>query len=66
MFHLKGQSPKYGGQFNNELDAAKKVNELCKNFGVSHQNPKISAIPNCESCQVTKSFVDANFVFGNS
>jgi hypothetical protein len=45
--YLKGQTDqKYCGGFDNELDAAKKVNELCQTFGIPLQNPEISAIPN--------------------
>merc|ERR1712034_205128 len=43
---LKGREPKYGGSFTNELDAAKKVNQLCEIWGIPLQNPEINAIPN--------------------
>jgi len=43
---LKGQKQMFGGGFNNELDAAKKVNELCEAFGISQQNPTIYTISN--------------------
>jgi len=36
----------YGGTFNDELDAAKRVNQLCEQIGIPHKNPEISAIPN--------------------
>jgi hypothetical protein len=42
----KGQKQKYGGSFKDELDAAKRVNQLCKELGISLQNPEISEIPN--------------------
>jgi len=45
-FHFKGQTPKYGGQFNDEQDAAKKVNQICKGFGIPLQNPGINGMPN--------------------
>jgi len=45
---LKGQKLKYGGSFKNELDAAKKVNQLCEDFGISQHNPDISTIPNVQ------------------
>jgi len=51
---LKGQKLKYGGSFKNELDAAKKVNQLCEDFGISQHNPDISTIPNV---QVKKKFI---------
>jgi len=43
---LKGQKKKYGGQFNDELDAAKRVNQLCEELGIPQKNPTISAMPN--------------------
>ena len=45
--YMKGaQKPKYGGTFNDELDAAKRVNQLCEQLRIPPQNPTISAIPN--------------------
>jgi len=41
---LKGEKQKYGGIFNDELEAAKRVNQLCNKFGIPQQNPTISAI----------------------
>jgi len=35
---------KYGGSFNNELDAAKRVNQLCEEMEIFPQNPGISEI----------------------
>ena len=46
LIHLKGQKRKYGGMFKDELDAAKRVNQLCEEFAIPPQNPTISAIPN--------------------
>ena len=46
LIYPKGQKPKYGGDFDDELDAAKRVNQLCEEFGIPPQNPTISAIPN--------------------
>ena len=54
--YLKGQKPKFGGLFKNELDAAKRVNQLCEEFGIPAQNPEINATPN-QQYQVTKKFV---------
>jgi len=48
-----GQKQKYGGLFKYELDAAKKVNQLCEELGIPLQNPETSAIPN-EQYQVQK------------
>jgi hypothetical protein len=53
---LTGQKQIYGGMFKDELDAAKKVNELCKNFGVTQKNPSVSAVPN-QQYQVAQCFV---------
>ena len=40
----KGQKPKYGGIFNNELDAAKRVNQLCDECGIPQKNLGIGTI----------------------
>ena len=42
---VRGQMQKYGGTFNDELDAAKSVNQLCEELRIPPQNPEISAIP---------------------
>ena len=52
---MKGQKQKYGGQFNDKLDAAKRVNQLCEELGIPHKNPTISAMPN-QQYQVTKKY----------
>merc|ERR1712034_208745 len=36
---------KFGGSFDDETDAAKRVNQLCGESGISLQNPGISSIP---------------------
>jgi hypothetical protein len=43
--YLKGQKTKYGGMFKHELDAATKLNQLCKESGISEKNPGINKIP---------------------
>merc|ERR1712034_60131 len=43
---LKGQKKMYGGIFNDELEAAKRVNQLCEKLGIPFKNPTISAMPN--------------------
>ena len=48
----KEQKRKYGGVFTDELDAAKRVNQLCEEFGIPPRNPEISAIPD-QQYQVT-------------
>ena len=35
----------YGGYFNDELDAAKRINQLCEVFGIPLRNPIITGIP---------------------
>jgi hypothetical protein len=55
-FHLARQKKIYGGIFNDELDAAKRVNELCEELGFPQQNSTLSAIPN-QQYQVTKKIV---------
>jgi len=45
QLRIEGKKQKYGGMFNDELDAAKRVNQLCEKFGIPQQNPTISAIP---------------------
>jgi hypothetical protein len=52
LIHAKGQKPKYGGMFKDELDAAKGANQLCEVMGIALKNPEISAIPN-QQYQVT-------------
>ena len=52
----EGQKRKFGGYFEKELDAAKKMNQLCKELGIPLENSEISTVPN-QKCQVTKEFV---------
>ena len=42
----------YGGIFYNELNAAKRVNQLCEELKIPHRNHGIGAIPN----EVTNKF----------
>jgi len=42
---VKGEKTKTGGYFDDELDAGKRVNEMCEELEIPLQNPKISAIP---------------------
>ena len=46
LIYPKGQKRKYGGIYKDELDAAKRVNQLCDKLEISPQNPGISSIPN--------------------
>jgi len=43
---IKGEKAKYGGYFNNELDAGKRVNQICEELKIAPQNLTISAVPN--------------------
>ena len=38
QLNLKGEKTKDGGYFNKELDAGKRVNQLCQEFGIPLQN----------------------------
>ena len=54
---LKAKEKKvYGGIFQDELDAAKRVNQLCEKFGIPLLNPEISAKTN-QQYQVTEKYV---------
>jgi len=46
----KGKIQKYGGCFNDELDAAKRVNQMCEEMKIPLRNSGISAIPT-QQCQ---------------
>ena len=59
QLYLKGQAAKYGGYFKDELDAAKRVNQLCRKMKITLQNPGISAIPT----QLYQVPVTHNYVF---
>jgi len=41
---VKGEKQSYGGMFNEELDAAKRVNQLCEKFGIPEKNHGIGTI----------------------
>jgi len=43
---VKGEPIKYGGIFKDEMDAAKRVNQLCEELGIPPYNPTVSATPN--------------------
>ena len=53
---LKGKKQKYAGSFSNEMDAAKRVNQLCQEMEIPLRNPGITEMPN-ELSQVTQMFV---------
>ena len=61
----KGNNRKFGGFFKDELDAAKRVNQLCEEFGIPLKNPAINAIPN-QQYQVTTNFLSHDIELGFS
>ena len=63
QLRLKGVS-QYGGAFEDELDAARRVNHLCKKFGIPLKNLEISTIPN-EQYPVTTKFI-CRMTFGEN
>jgi len=48
LVHLKGQKSKYGGSFTDELDAAKRVNQVCEEMNIPLRNPGIIGMSNQE------------------
>merc|ERR1712034_133575 len=44
--NLKRRIQKCGGYFNDELDAAKAVNQLCEELQISPYNPEVTGMPN--------------------
>jgi hypothetical protein len=53
QIHKQGGKRRYGGMFDDELDAAKRANQLCEEMGIPHKNHGISAMPN-QQCHVTQ------------
>ena len=51
-----GEKNKYGGYFYDELDAGKKVNQLCEELGLPPQNPGIE-MPNLQSLVAKSHFI---------
>ena len=47
----------FGGYFNEEIEAAKKVNQLCDEVGIPQKNPEVNEMP------ITNSKVIENFIF---
>ena len=56
QLNIKGGKQKFGGTFDDELDAAKRVNQLCEELRIPLKNPEISAKQNQQN-QVTIKFV---------
>merc|ERR1711964_347581 len=40
-----GGKAKYGGLFHDEIDSAKRVNQLCEEFEISPKNPEVTGVP---------------------
>ena len=53
---LKNGKVKFGGNFKDELDAAKKVNQLCEELGVPPHNPDVVEMP-IQVSLVAKSYI---------
>jgi len=49
---FKKRKSKFGGNFKNELDAGKRVNQLCEEMGIPPQNPTLVEIPT-EKCNIS-------------
>jgi len=47
-----------GGHFDDEVDAAKRVNQLCEEFGIPPKNPEISGLPSHGSKNRTKKILN--------
>ena len=55
---------KYGGTFNNEMDAAKRVNQLGEEMGILKPNPDITGVPNQQS-HVTQNLICPRYLDQN-
>jgi len=53
---LKGGKTKFGGHFKDELDAAKRVNQLCEQLGIPLQNLEVNATANQQHQQKTSKY----------
>ena len=58
----KGQKQRYGGIFKDELDAAKRGNQLCEELGIPLQNPEISTVPNQKHQVITEFILSRDIV----
>jgi len=63
QIHKQGGKRRYGGMFDDELDAAKRANQLCEEMGIPHKNHGISAIPNqqCHAREKTSQYIDVHW-----
>ena len=56
VWSKEGKS-KFGGHFQDELDAVKRVNQLCEELGIPPQNPDIVDLPAQQSLVAENYFV---------
>merc|ERR1712034_165143 len=61
VYH-KGHKRKYGGMFNEELDAAKRVNQICEELNISPQNPNIQQSPTDDELLTSEEKEDEDFI----
>ena len=50
--HWPRRKKNFGGYFNDELDAARKVNQLCEKFGIPHKNHGIETMTSKQVIQL--------------
>jgi len=46
LFYTGKKKKYYGGYYLYEIDAAKRINQLCDEVGIQRKNPKVDAMPN--------------------
>ena len=59
--YFKEEKLKFGGNFKHELDAGKKVNQLCEESGIPSHNPAISAMPYQQYLVTEKYFLTRHY-----
>merc|ERR1712034_91478 len=62
QLRIKDQIQTYGGYFNDELDAAKRINQLCEVFGIPLRNPIITGIPDQQYQEQCKTLLDCDAI----
>jgi len=63
--YLQGRRMKSSGYFNDELDAAKRVNQLCEEFGIPHKNHGIGTITSQEVKQTSSQYTGISWSTAN-
>jgi len=61
VYH-KGHKRKYGGMFNEELDAAKRVNQICEELNITPQNPNIQQSSTDDELLTSEEKEDEDFI----